>query len=397
MYTWQLMLVASFLALETGLSHRSTQDMSMLQYYDRRIAHLEDRLTKYDQTIQAYEQKLYDLSKEMRSHMDRLNVYKLELRNQVDSIAMRMDRAERDIEYLENNSPSQPHVDIDDRILERQVKDALQETRRKLNLKTDCSAIMTSVKSLKIVKKAGDVQGAWLRDPSKGSTKVYFFSGTSNSTMLEFTSLQAFTEDNYFQAARKVYLPFPWQGTGHAVNNGFVYYHKAGTANEIVKVHIRNQTASDTMLLQGAGRLPAYSLMPQTFIQLAVDELGLWAIHADPDFGGKLVVTKLDRTRLEVEHTWDTPCKSKDAEVAFLVCGTLHVVYNTPYSGRSSVQCLFDIHDTIHSREMLPIFFPKRYTSHSSMHYHPKDKQIYAWDDGYQTIYKVDTRRKNTS
>ncbi|KAL7862625.1 hypothetical protein SRHO_G00116090 [Serrasalmus rhombeus] len=42
------------------------------------------------------------------------------------------------------------------------------------------------------------------------------------------------------------------------------------------------------------------------------------------------------------------------------------------------------------------IFFPKRYTSHSGMHYHPKEKQVYAWDDGYQTIYKLDTKRKIT-
>lgn len=45
------------------------------------------------------------------------------------------------------------------------------------------------------------------------------------------------------------------------------------------------------------------------------------------------------------------------------------------------------------SSESPVMFFPKRYTSHSSIHYHPGDKQLYAWDDGYQTIYKVETRR----
>lgn len=39
------------------------------------------------------------------------------------------------------------------------------------------------------------------------------------------------------------------------------------------------------------------------------------------------------------------------------------------------------------------MFFPKRYTSHSSIHYHPGEKQLYAWDDGYQTVYKVETQR----
>lgn len=129
----------------------------------------------------------------------------------------------------------------------------------------------------------------------------------------------------------------------------------------------------------------------------------------------------LSSETLAVDYTWDTQCKGQDAEGAFLICGTLYVVYNTRYGGRSTVQCLFDIHDTIHrlvycihkkiitecishlisiflfltmcSDESPVIFFPKRYTSHSSIHYHPGDKQLYAWDDGYQTMYKVETRR----
>ena len=55
-----------------------------------------------------------------------------------------------------------------------------------------------------------------------------------------------------------------------------------------------NGTHADTMLLPGAGRLPAYSLNPNTYLDMAVDELGLWIIHADPDYAGNLVITKLD-------------------------------------------------------------------------------------------------------
>ncbi|KPP75998.1 hypothetical protein Z043_104706 [Scleropages formosus] len=136
MYAQQLMFVASLLALETGYSQRSTQVMVMLQYFDRRIAQLEDRPTKRDRSIQAYERKLYDLSAETRHHLDGLSIYKVEIRSQVDSIGMRMDRAERDIEYMENRSPSQSYIETDDRILEQQVKDAQQESWSKLNQNT---------------------------------------------------------------------------------------------------------------------------------------------------------------------------------------------------------------------------------------------------------------------
>ncbi|XP_023671875.1 olfactomedin-like protein 3A [Paramormyrops kingsleyae] len=395
MYRRWVLLAAVLLSLQIGHAQRTTQEMVMMQYFDRRLSELEDRVNRCDQSVQTYEQKLYDISKHLRGHLDGLGVFKAEMKSLIDSVVMRVERTERDIEYMEQQSPLQPCVDVDEAVLEEQVKEAHRETKSKLEQKTDCDVVIKGVKSLKILKRAGEAQGSWMKDPSKGSSKVYFFSGTRNSTFLEFSNLQAFTKQNSTQGALMVQLPFPWQGTGHAVYHGFVYYHKAGTVNEIVKVHIRNGTFSDNMLLPGAGRLPTYSLTPQTIIDLAVDELGLWAIHADPDFGGNLVITKLDRSSLAVEHTWDTECKSRDAEASFLICGTLHVVYNSRSGGRSSVQCMYDIHDTFHSPESPVFFFPKRYSSHSSMRYHPKDKQLYSWDDGYQTIYKVQTKRKN--
>lgn len=56
-----------------------------------------------------------------------------------------------------------------------------------------------------------------------------------------------------------------------------------------------NGTVVDSMLLPGAGHLPVYSLNPNTYLDLAVDELGLWAIYADPEYGGNLVMAKLDK------------------------------------------------------------------------------------------------------
>ncbi|XP_036391598.1 olfactomedin-like protein 3A isoform X1 [Megalops cyprinoides] len=393
MYNWCSLLAAFLLTQRMGYAQR--QEMVMMQYFEGRMNQLEDRLAKCDQDMQNYEQKLYDLSKEVRGRLEALNVFKAEVKSQVESAVMRVERVERELEYLETEGPKQPCVEIDETLLEQQVKEEQQKKKVQINLGTDCNMALSAVKSLKIVKRAGDANGSWLKDPSKGSGKVYFFSGSKNSTFLEFTSMKNFTEGNFSQAARRIQLPFPWQGTGHAVYNGFLYYHRADTANEILKVHIHNLTVNDRTLLQGAGRMPAYSLSPHTFIDLAVDELGLWAIHADSDFGGNLVLTKLDKSSLGVEHTWDTPCKSRDAEGAFVICGTLYVVYNSRYGGRSTVQCLYDVYDTIHSEDTPLLFFPKRYATHSSMHYHPKEKLLYSWDEGYQTVYKLETKKKN--
>ncbi|KAM8750753.1 olfactomedin-like protein 3 [Acanthopagrus schlegelii] len=393
-----VLLLALHLTAGSVQSQGSSQDAFIIQYLERRLAQMEERLNLCEQNTVTVTQKTYDLSSEIRGFLSTVSVLRSEVRNQVDSVAVRVDRMERELEYLENKIPTQTDIEMEEALLEQQIKAAEQEQLKKkarIKVEKDCSTALSQIKSLKIVKKTGDTSGSWFKDPSEGSTKVYLLSGIRNNTLLEYVSLQSFAERTTTPPATVVQLPFHWQGTGHVVYNGFLYCHKAETPNQILKVDLLNGTVVDSTLLPGAGRLPVYSLNPNTYLDLAVDELGLWVIHADPEYGGNLVITKLDKATLAVEYTWDTQCRSRDAEGAFLICGTLYVVYNTRYGGRSTIQCLYDIHDTIDSEESPVLFFPKRYTSHSSIHYHPGDKQLYAWDDGYQTIYKVETRRND--
>lgn len=376
----------------------SSQDTFIIQYLERRLSQMEERLNQCEQKTVSFTQKTYDLSSEIRGYLSTLSVLRSEVRSQVDGMSSRVDRVERELEYLENKIPAQMDIEIEEALLEQQIQAAeldLQQKKAKIIVDNDCRTALSQIKSLKIVKQAGDTFGSWFKDPSEGSAKVYLLSGLRNNTLLEYVSLHSFTERTATPPVRVLTLPFHWQGTGQVVYNGFLYYHKADTPNQILKVDLVNGTILDSTLLPGAGRLPVYHLNPNTYLDLAVDELGLWAIHADPEYGGNLVITKLDKASLSVEYTWDTQCRSRDAEGAFLICGTLYVVYNTRYGGRSTIQCLYDIHDTIHSEESPVMFFPKRYTSHSSIHYHAGDKQLYAWDDGYQTVYKVETRRND--
>ncbi|KAI3371680.1 hypothetical protein L3Q82_024245 [Scortum barcoo] len=393
-----VLLLSLCLTVGSVQSQGSSQDAFIIQYLERRLAQIEERLNQCEQNTVSVTQKTFDLSSEIRGYLSTLSVLRSEVKSQVDSVSVRVDRMERELEYLENKIPSQSDIEMEEALLEQQIKDAeLDQLKKKAKIKVekDCSTALSQIKSLKIVKKSGDTFGSWFKEPSEGSTKVYLLSGIRNNTLLEYVSLQSFTEKTTTPPTRVVQLPFNWQGTGHVVYNGFLYCHKADTPNQILKVDVLNGTVVDSTLLPGAGRQPVYSLNQNTYLDLAVDELGLWVIHADPEYGGNLVITKLDKGTLAVEYTWDTQCRSRDAEGAFLICGTLYVVYNTRYGGRSTIQCLYDIHDTIHSEESPVMFFPKRYTSHSSIRYHPGDKELYAWDDGYQTIYKVETRRND--
>ncbi|XP_041852136.1 olfactomedin-like protein 3A [Melanotaenia boesemani] len=393
-----LLILSMCLIVGSVQSQSSSQDNFIIQYLERRLTQIEERLNQCEQNTVSITQKNYDLSSEVRGYLSTLTVLRSEVKSQVDSVSARVDRVERELEYLENNIPNQSDIEMEEALLEQQIKAAeLEQLKKKasVRMENDCSTALSQIKSLKIVKKAGDIYGSWFKDPSEGSAKVYLLSGIRNNTVLEYVSLESFKEKTSTSPTKELQLPFHWQGTGHVVYNGFLYYHRADTPNQILKADLLNGTVVDSTLLPGAGRLPVYSLNPNTYLDMAVDELGLWVIHADPEYGGNLVLTKLDRGTLAVEFTWDTQCRSRDAEGAFLICGTLYVVYNTRYGGRSTIQCLYDIHDTIHSSESPVMFFPKRYTSHSSIHYHPGEKQLYAWDDGYQTIYQVETRRND--
>uniref|UniRef100_A0A3B4B905 Olfactomedin-like domain-containing protein n=1 Tax=Periophthalmus magnuspinnatus TaxID=409849 RepID=A0A3B4B905_9GOBI len=365
-----LLAVHLYVAVVSVQSQGSQQDNFIIQYLERRLAQIEVSIyiSTYCNIGETYGRKTLLIFYSMVS----------EVKAQVESVSTRVVRMEREMEYLENKIPTQSDIEMEEALLEQQIKDIEQELKQKAKIKVenDCNTALSQIKSLKIVKKVGDTSGSWFKDPSEGSNKV-----SSNLEKFEFfISLGTRSQ----VSPKELQLPFYWQGTGQVVYNGFLYVHK---------VDLLNGTVVDSTLLPGAGHIPVYSLNPNTYMDFAVDELGLWVIHADSEYEGNLVITKLDK----VDYTWDTQCKSRDAEGAFIICGTLYVVYNTRYGGRSTVQCLFDIHDTIHSNESPVLFFPKRYTSHSSIHYNPKDQQLYAWDDGYQTIYKVEIERNVTA
>ncbi|XP_053246596.1 olfactomedin-like protein 1 [Podarcis raffonei] len=390
-------LLVSFFTSIAGEAQYVMQDAGLVHYIDRRILSIENRLNKCNQDIADYVQEFREFSKRMMSRLEGLNVLKTDLKNDVDHLLTRVERAQREIDYFESAKESPDTcVEVDEDLVEQQLMEQEESKQKvKLMLNASCNHMIASFKSLKIVKKSGDTQGSWLKDPMKNPQKIYFLTGVKNKIVMEFANIRAFTESGEKQSARRVNLPFPWQGTGHVIYDGFLFYHKFGSLNEIIKFDIQKRNVTGRLLLSGAGETFAYDLLPSTKIDLAVDELGLWAIHTEPDPGRKLVISKINYETMAVEYTWDTSCKSQNAEAAFVMCGALYVVYNSPGGGTSRIECIYDTLDTINPYEIPTLPFPKRQTSHSMVHYYPREKQLFAWDNGSQVIYKLLTKLKN--
>ncbi|NWH82114.1 OLFL1 protein, partial [Piaya cayana] len=388
-------LLVPFITSILGAAQYMTQDAALMNYIDRRLLSLEKRLEKCNQDILDYVEEFRDFSKMVLSRLAGLNSYKTEVKSEVQNLLTRIERAQRDIDYIGSVRDSNTCIEVHEDLVKQQLFEEAEEKKKlKLMLNASCDHMLAGIKSLKVVKKTGDKHGSWMKDSGKKHAKIYLLNGSVNNVILEFANIMTFMESNHTLKARRTTLPFPWEGTGHVVYQGFLFYHRYGSLNEIIKFNIQKRKIADQMQLPGAGRIPAYQLSPSTKIDLAVDEQGLWAIHAEPETGGNIVITKINHITMSVEHTWDTSCNSKDAEAAFMACNTLYVVYNFPSGGTSRIQCVYDVLDAVSTYEIPVLHFPKRQGRHSTIHYNPKEKQLFAWGDGSQIIYKLHTKQK---
>ncbi|XP_061420194.1 olfactomedin-like protein 3 isoform X3 [Lethenteron reissneri] len=312
---------------------------------------------------------------------------------------------------------------------------------------SECNVTLASVKSVKTVKRWGSPHGAWLKDPAVDVHRLFLFDGTEGDTATAYASAKEFAGlhrggtatrpgqrrqqgEEETAAGKLLRLPSGWRGTGAVVYAGSVYYHRRGSINEILRYDLAKSAVVGRVLVRGAGRVPVYELAPFTAIDLAVDEHGLWALHAvpaesddddaahtdgddgggdEPESGGDLVLSKLDASSpaggLRVEASWRTPCPSRGAQAAFVVCGSLHVVYAaTRDRGAPWVACAFDPEaattgggggggsDRAH---LVPFPAPTAGAPPlSSLHYNRRERQLYAWADGYQALYKLGLAKK---
>nr|XP_046240045.1 olfactomedin-like protein 3A [Scatophagus argus] len=372
----------------------TAQHQALIDYLERRLLAIEDRISLWHEQTTRYASELRELKQQMVSQLENLDKEKEILRTNLDSVGTRVDRVERELDYLETQNGAQPCVDVDDKLIEQQVTMVQEKQKAKYLKLSDCSDMISSIKAMKILKRVGEPKGMWTKDTSRGSGKVYIFSGTDEDTILEFASVQDLTRSLGMSLSKNVKLPSAWRGTGHIVYNNHVYYVSQAEEIMVVKYDMKNSSVTDSAVFPVQDHVPVYSLSPETMMDLAVDEEGLWAIYATRQNDRHISMAKMDASSLDIEQMWDTNCPRENAEAAFVICGTLYVVYNTQQPGRSRVQCVYDVNGMVTNEEAPLVYFPKRYGAHSSLKYNPHEQLLYAWDDGYQILYKLAMKKK---
>ncbi|XP_067360089.1 olfactomedin-like protein 3A isoform X2 [Channa argus] len=353
-----------------------------------------DRVSLWHNQATRYASELRELKQQMVSQLENLDKEKEALRMNLDNVGTRVDRVERELDYLETQNGAQPCVDVDDKLIEQQVTLVEEKQKAKYSKLSDCSDMISSVKAMKILKRVGGLKGMWSKDASRASGKVYIFNGTNGDTIHEFVSVQDFTHSLGLSLSKDLKLPSAWSGTGHVVFNSHVYYVNQAEEMTVVKYDMVKNSVTDSAVFPMQDHVSVYGLTPETLMDLAVDEEGLWAIYATRQNERHISLAKMDSSSLDIEQMWDTNCPRENAEAAFVICGTLYVVYNTKQPGRSRVQCVFDVNDMVTNEDAPVVYFPKRYGAHSSLKYNPQEQLLYAWDDGYQILYKLIMKKK---
>ncbi|XP_008282927.1 olfactomedin-like protein 3A [Stegastes partitus] len=372
----------------------TAQHQALIDYLERRLLAIEDRISLWHEQTTRYASELRELKQQMVSQLENLDKEKETLRINLDGVGTRVDRVERELDYLETQNGAQPCVDVDDKLIEQQVTLVKEKQKAKYLKLSDCSDMISSIKAMKILKRVGGQKGMWTKDTSRASGKVYIFNGTDEDTIHEFATVHDFTRSPGMSLSNNLKLPSAWTGTGHVVYKNNVYYINQGEEITVVKYDMRNNSVMDSAVFPLQDHVPVYGLTPETVLDLAVDEEGLWAIYATRENERHISLAKMDTNSLDIEQMWDTNCPRENAEAAFVICGTLYVAYNTKQPGRSRVQCLFDVNGMVTNEEAPLVYFPKRYGSHSSLKYNPQEQLLYAWDDGYQILYKLIMKKK---
>uniref|UniRef100_A0A8C2H6I8 Olfactomedin 1b n=1 Tax=Cyprinus carpio TaxID=7962 RepID=A0A8C2H6I8_CYPCA len=245
---------------------------------------------------------------------------------------------------------------------------------------------LTGISDAITIKTSGSRFGSWMTDPlaPEGDTRVWYMDGYHNNRFVrEYKSMADFMTSDNFTSHR---LPHPWSGTGQVVYNGSIYFNKF-QSNMIIKFDFKTSTISKSQRLDNAGYSNTYHYAwgGHSDIDLMVDEGGLWAVYATNQNAGNIVISKLHPLTLHIIQSWTTNHPRRSAGESFMICGTLYVTNG--YSGGTKVYYAY--HTNSSTYEYIDIVLQNKYSHISMLDYNPRDRALYAWNNGHQVLYNV--------
>ncbi|CAL8380656.1 unnamed protein product [Arctogadus glacialis] len=174
-----------------------------------------------------------------------------------------------------------------------------------------------------------------------------------------------------------------YQGCGHMVHNGSLYFHIAGTSN-IGRFDLLTKKPTGHLSINNAMHHSLSYLLAnsKTYFKVAVDENGMWLIFAS-SVDESIMVAQLDQKTFSVTSYINTTYPRTKAGNAFITCGVLYVTDTKD----TRVSFAFDLL----KGKPVNVTFDLRSPGGvlAMLSYNPKERLLYAWDHSHVRLYVV--------